>query len=117
MISTSAVRHKQYHCTVANATINGIQANVIVDTGAGMSIIGGGYYDTYLRDQDVSFVSWKNDFNAQAANGQAMKIRGDCTVMLSLGGRKELHNFRVIDDVGHNILLGTDSSKFGKLTV
>ena len=103
-----APKHRNYHCTIANASINGIMTTVVVDTGAGMSIIGGVFYDEYLRNQDTHFVSWKGGASAQAANGQSMKIRGECTVMLKLIGKEQPHNFRVIDDIAFNIILETE---------
>ena len=101
-------KHRAYHCTIANARINEISTTVIVDTGAGMSIIGGSFYDDFLRDQNTQFKLWEKNAVAIAANGQRMIIRGECVVTIELAGRKEAHNFRVIDDVGNSIILGTE---------
>ncbi len=46
--------HSHFQCFTVKAELNNIEIRVIVDTGAGMSIIGGNFFDIFLsRDYSL----------------------------------------------------------------
>lgn len=78
---------------------------LIHDTGTGLSIIGAAFYDDYLRSK----VPLHNSQTiASAANGQRLTVRGECRILLSIGPKVEFHWFKVIEELGSEIIIGTD---------
>src|SRR5690242_3940322 len=87
--------------------INGIQCSIMLDTGAGISIIGGNFYEDYLRNS-TPLSNLALPSRILAANGQAMNTKGSCQAQLRLGDRTLLHDFKVIDEMTYDVLIGND---------
>ena len=78
---------------------------LIHNTGTGLSIIGAAFYDDYL----CSKVDLKDSQTiASAANGQLLTVRGECHVLLTIGPKVEFHWFKVIEELGSEIIIGMD---------
>jgi hypothetical protein len=82
-----------------------VPTRLIHDTGTGLSIIGAAFYDDYLRSK-VNLM--ESQTVASAANGQRLTVRGQCRVLLTIGPKVEFHWFKVIEELGSEIIVGTD---------
>ena len=86
--------------------INGLTTKLIHDTGTGLSIIGGAYFDDYLREKTRLLPT---QISAAAANGQRMTVRGICKAQLTVGTKEEEIEFKVIEELGMEVIIGTDA--------
>ncbi|MHB1799647.1 MAG: RNase H-like domain-containing protein, partial [Vulcanimicrobiaceae bacterium] len=73
-----------------------------------MSIIGGEIFERYFREE-VKLE--KSSSLASAANGQRMDVRGECVMRVEMGGVEIEHLFKVINDLGEEIIIGNDLLK------
>jgi hypothetical protein len=80
-----------------------------------MSVIGGQFFDQFLKDSVSRIVS--NSQSVYAANGNAMKVRGLCEARFQFGGFEGIHTFRIVDDVVENVLLGNDFLKKAQVII
>ena len=92
---------------IAKLALDGIETSVILDTGAGISVIGGLFYDTHLAGDNRSIRPWTGP-DALAANNMVMKIRGAAHIPYRIGSRTGTHAFRIIDDLRNTVIIGTD---------
>ena len=91
------------------ARVEEIPCQVIIDSGAGISIIGGPFYRSFLLSKKL--VGSNSDHVAVAVNGESMTIRGILLAKVKLGDTEATHNFRVIDEIEDDIIIGTDLLK------
>jgi len=84
---------------------NVVSTDLIVDTGTGIAVLGGKFYDLYLKDQ-IGLES--SSEKVRAANRQAMVVRGEIEVDVTIGKITKKVKFLVVDDVGTEILIGTE---------
>ena len=91
-----------------------MNVSLIHDTGTGLSIIGGTYFDDYLRE---SLKLLPTTMTASAANGQRMTVRGKCKAWVAIGGRIAEIDFNVIEELGMEIILGTAAMKQFKMVL
>lgn len=84
------------------AQLDGIDIKLIVDTGSGISIIGGTFFHNFLQGT-VKL----NDTNsiALAANGESMTTRGEVSVTLNIRNKAFIHKFRVIEEVDNEAIV------------
>ena len=83
-----------------------------MDTGSGISVIGGIFFDKYLREE-VQILPVLS--TVSAANAQRMTVRGDCELEVWIGMLRERTKFRIIEDMGDDVLLGTDDMNRWKI--
>ena len=88
--------------------LNELETDFILDTGAGITVMGGGYYDKYLRDS-IPLEAIVEDSMVTAANAQQMTVRGYCRVKIQLGDLEDEVLFKVIEEIRDEIILGNDS--------
>jgi hypothetical protein len=84
--------------------INNVPTKLILDTGSGITVMGGRFFDTYLKDE-VELLP--NLTIASATNNQLMTTRGMCQVLLTIGTHKELVWFKIIEEVENEVIIGT----------
>ena len=95
--------------------INKIPVTVIVDTGAGISILNGSFFDDFLlRDPAITLQSPISHLWSVTATEQVMKDHGCCELEVTMGGATQRHVFRVLEDLEPQVILGIDLlTKFG----
>lgn len=76
-----------------------------IDTGAGYSIMGGKFFDAHLR-KTVSLL--KSQMLFKAVNQSGMTTRGECEVIVKLGNEEIKHIFRIVEEIGWEIICGID---------
>jgi len=80
---------------------------LIGDTGSGISIIGGNYFDRNLSQFKVK----PSKSKPVAANGEELDLRGEATVPITIGKETVDHDFKIIEDLNDQVLVGNDLFK------
>ena len=90
--------------------INSVSKAAIFDTGTGISIIGGQYFDNFLRNS-IELI-FEKDIRILAANGQNMEVRGHCWIEIEIGWEKQKKElFKVIEEIKNDVIIGNDIMK------
>ena len=84
------------------------EIHVIIDTGAGITLIGGKLYDEIKKGTIQLDLDGKS---LTAVNGGKLTIRGKDMVLFSVGENHLLHEIKVVEELGWICLLGTDLLK------
>ena len=77
---------------------------LIGDTGSGISIIGGNYFDRNLSQFKIK----PSKSKPVAANGEELDLRGEATVPITIGKETVDHDFKIIEDLNDQVLVGND---------
>jgi hypothetical protein len=80
---------------------------MVFDTGTGISIIGGRFFDDYLRNEVQ--LEPPPELRVNAANGHSMNVRGICDIEIDITIVKKKLKLLVIEEVGAEIILGNDA--------
>lgn len=88
--------------------MNLIPTTVVIDSGSGTSTIGSNFFENYLIG-DVNLE--KSESMSIAANGQEITTRGEVIIPISFQDFTMIHKFRVVDELGNEILIGSDFLK------
>lgn len=87
--------------------MEGVSLPVILDTGAGISIMGIDLFDQYLRGK---YALLPTTTQVKAADGESLKLKGRVTIPIRINHYQVYHTFEVLD--GKQILiLSTDFIK------
>ena len=86
--------------------INSIPTSIIIDTGTGTSIIGGEFFNDYLRE-NVDIIECAETV-LLAANGGRMGVQGRCQVKLGIGKIEKIVTFTIVDDLKNEIIIGNN---------
>src|SRR5271165_69876 len=86
MGSTEALTVRPISVCISNRKNKWNCTPIILDTGSGISVIGGIFFDKYLREkvQILPVLS-----TVSAANAQQMTVRGDCELEVWIGMLRE----------------------------
>lgn len=79
-----------------------------------MSIVGGDFFDNYLRD-DVTIK--EKCQTTTAANGEVMTTRGEIRVPIRIGNTTILQQCRVVDEIRDEVILGNNYLKKANATI
>ena len=105
--ATKRWQDDQYQCVIIDAKIQGKNYKTIIDTGSGISIIGGELFSQLQEEGKLERVESK----AIAANKQIMYIQGIIPLKITIKEQAIEHSFRVIEEMEKAILLGNDFFK------
>ncbi len=94
----------KYQCASINCSVGTHKTNVIVDTGAAISLIGGAFYKEHLQHINLMDSAIKT----RAANRNTMTTLGCISTFLQLGQETRLHEFHVIKELDKTVILGND---------
>ncbi len=102
-----------YHGTVAHigagihilGKINGVEAEMLIDTGATISIISQGLISSMSECSRPEVIP--TNIQVFLANNAQLKVYGHATVEMQLGGRVTQHKIMVAD-IHNDVLLGLD---------
>lgn len=92
----------------AKVSIQGMPTEAIIDTGSGISIIGGHFYDTFAKPMESCHDISNIPSTTVAANGQPMTTRGVVALNITLGDRTVNHFFHIIEELKFEVILGND---------
>lgn len=87
--------------------INNVNTQFIIDTGSGVSIISGSFFDSYLRDDPSVIITPSGNNIAKTVNGEVIWFRGECEVDIKLGTQERRCQMKILDKFGSGALLGT----------
>src|SRR5207247_5145179 len=78
----------------------------LLDTGCGTSIIS----HKFLRKNNLQMTNLKRGQNYVlfAANGSKLRVLGQTTILLNLGGMNVSFDFLVVDNLNQDLILGID---------
>ena len=98
----------QYQSLWVDDFINNIKCHFIIDSGAGITVMGSTYFNNYLiRD----FKLIPSVINVSAANKQQMTVNGSTIVNIQIGTLMDTIKFLVINEIGMDIIIGNDQLK------
>ena len=97
-----------------DGTINKVPTKIVLDTGTGITLIGGQFFDQYLRN-DVTLQSCPTQVSA--ANSQSMTVRGQGEVDVQLGAFHDRVTFIIVEEIGKEIIIGNDYMKKWKVNI
>ena len=84
-----------------------IKAPLLIDTSAGISVIGSDFYDSLPSKKQLPIQ--KGSFEtAIAANGERFPLRGIAKLPVSIGNSTFIHPIYVSDNLSHRVIIGTD---------
>ena len=98
----------QYQSLWVNGTINDIQCAFIIDSGAGVTVLGSTFFNTYLIN---NFKLIPSTIHVSAANKQPMTVNGMVIINIQIGTLMDNVKFLVVNEIGMDIIIGNDQLK------
>ena len=89
-------------------SINNIQCHIILDSGAGITVMGSTFFNSYLIND---FILRPYTINISAANKQLMTVNGSATVNIQIGTLKDNVKFLVVNELDSDIIFENDQLK------